>query len=87
MIDVVVNVYYKGDDDKPTPYRFDEREPLCSFLWDCRFCDNIIDKIDIVVNISADGYYNDVLQTVKLFANKTIIKKLHAVELERKEIE
>lgn len=86
MIDVVVNVYYK-DDDVPTPYRFDEREPLCSFLWDCRFCDNIIDKIDIVVNVSADSYYNDVIQTVKLFANKTIIKKLHAVELERKETE
>lgn len=86
MIDVVVNVYYK-DDDAPTPYRFDEREPLCNFLWDCRFCDNIIDKIDIVVNVSADSYYNDVIRTVKLFANKTIIKKLHAVELEREETE
>lgn len=83
MIDVVVNVYYKGDDDAPTPYRFDEREPLCSFLWDCRFCDNIIDKIDVVVNVSADSYYYDCVQAVKWFANKTIIKKLHAVELER----
>lgn len=87
MIDVVVNVYYHGDDDAPTPYRFDEREPLCSFLWDCRFCDNVIDKIDIVVNVSEDSYYKDVIQTVKLFANKMIIKKLHAVELERKETE
>lgn len=86
MIDVVVNVYYK-DDDAPTPYRFDEREPLCSFLWDCRLCDNIIDKIDVVVNISADSYYDECVQAVKLFANKTIIKKLHAVELERKETE
>ena len=83
MIDVVVNVYYKGDSE-PTPYRFDEREPLCCFLWDCRFCSNIIDKIDIAINVSTDNYYDDCTQTVKLFANKTIIKKLHAVELERK---
>lgn len=84
MIDVVVDVYYKGD-SVPTPYTFNEREPLCSFLWDCRFCSNIIDKIDVVVNISADSYYDDCAQAVKLFANKTIIKNLHAVELEREE--
>lgn len=79
MIDVVVNVYYK-DDDKPTPYRFDEREPLCSFLYDCRECGNIIDKIEVVnyvFNGNGKEYYNDCIKSVKLYATPTIIKKLH----------
>lgn len=86
MIDVVVNVYYKGD-SIPTTYIFDEREPLCGFLWDCRTCDNIIDNIDIVIEVANNSYYDNCVQAAKLFATKTIIKKLNAVEIESEETE
>lgn len=82
MFDIDVKVYYIDDDGDYTTYHFDEREPLCSFLYDCRQCGNIIDKIEVVNHVfngNGKEYYNDCIRSVKLYATPTIIKKLNII--------